>query len=252
MSGSARQRRVLAPGEVIQFRAKRRFLTTASMAFGPLLVGGTAGALAPLVSPWAAAAFVVTAVLARIVYVFTVPPKGGRRSYDVTATGLVVHTLEEHVVIPWHDVEDLFHRPPASTHRFRMITIHHEFLELFVRGREKPILVQGVYRQHVLSRLIIDQCREHLVRALWAEVDYYGEVHYGDFRVDRDGVHAFGELLRWRTDWRVRRYRREEGVVLTITAPDRQRITGQAPVEMIMRDLLAGQRVAVSRPPPSR
>ena len=28
----------------------------------------------------------------------------------VTATGLVVRTPEEHLVVPWHEVEDLFRR----------------------------------------------------------------------------------------------------------------------------------------------
>lgn len=80
-----RQRRELVPGEVIRFRNRRRFFTTASMALAPLAVGIP-------------------------VFVFTVPPKDGRRFYEVTAAELVIRTAEERRAIPWYEVRHLVHR----------------------------------------------------------------------------------------------------------------------------------------------
>jgi hypothetical protein len=237
----SRQRRELAAGEVVRFRNKRPFFTTLSMFVGPLLLGGSFAVLINTVSAWVAVVFAVVLILGRVVYVFAVPPKGGRRSYEVTATELVIRTPGARRVIPWHEVRELFHRPAASTQQVGYTTTYAEFLELF----PQQVRIQDVHRQYALTRLVIDQCRAHIVPTLLGAFDRDGEVEYGQFRLTRDGVHAPGGFLPWRADWSIRHFGRPDGVVVTVTAPDKQEVTGWVPVELIALDLLdtlAGRR----------
>jgi hypothetical protein len=276
-----RPRRDLAPGETIRFRNKRYFFTprnliaTAGLLPLPALVIGVG------TGPWAAGVFVGAVILGSVVFVSTVPPKGGWRWYEVTTAGLTIRTPEEHRVVPWREVEYLCHRPRAQTQEGVVMptyTTHYDYLELFLRrrgprthgGRQPPgpgrrrldvrrrramregdglIVIHGVNRQTTLSKLIIDQCREHVGRTLRAGFDRVGELDYGEFRITRDGVHAPDGFLPWRTDWRVLHFYKGDGIELIVSAPDDQQISGWVPEEMIVLDLLetlAEQR----RPPP--
>ncbi|MCK2239264.1 MULTISPECIES: hypothetical protein [unclassified Crossiella] len=251
MPATSRPRRELSAGATVRFRNKRHFFTTAAVA-SAVLLGMGAGGVAAALGPWAMVAFVCAVILGRVAFVFGVPPKGGRRYYEVTDRELVIRTPEEQLAIPWSEVGRLVHRPVATTQDGGYTTTHREHLELYRRRRaprtrggrgpdraaRRPIVIHGVFQQTTLSRLIIDHCREHLVRALRAEFDRDGELAYGDLRLTREGVHAPDGFLPWHTEWQYLHAYTEAGVLLTIAAPDEVTITGWVPVETIALDLL--------------
>lgn len=180
---------------------------------------------------------------------FTVPPKDGRRYYEVTAAELVIHTTEERRVIPWYDVKNLTHRPTASTRDRDSVgdytTTYHEYLELLTPSG--PVLIHGAHRQNALTKLVIDQCRARIGDALLARFDRDDVVTYGDFRLTHDGVHGSVGFLSWRTDWQIRRSSHTDGIRLTVTAPDKRETTGRVPVETIALDLLTTLAARQSR-----
>lgn len=246
-----RQRRELVPGEVIRFRNRRRFFTSTSMALTPLaaIISMFVFMFVFEMGRWGGGVGAATIILGWGVFVFTVPPKDGRRFYEVTAAELVIHTAEERRVIPWYEVRLLFHRPDAGTRGRDELgdytTTYHEYLELFTPSG--PVLIHGVHRQTILTKLVIDQCRGRFGDALLARFDRDGEVTYGDFRLTRDGVHGSVGFLSWRTDWQIRRSSHPDGIQLTVTAPDKREATGWVPVEMIALDLLTTLAARQSR-----
>ncbi len=243
--------------EVVRFRTKRRFLTTPALGAWLLLCAG-AGVLAMVASPWAGAALPVAAMAGRAVFVVAVPPRGGRRVYEVTPAELVVHAGGERLAIPWRDVEYVVHRPVAKTHDGGTVTTHWEHIELFLTSRrvsritglgrrrvfgrghrdDRRILIHGVHRQGALSKLVIERCRDRIVRRLRTALDRGREVEYGDFRLDGEGVRAPAGFLPWRTAWRIRHHHTAEGTNLVLTTPDGQVLGGWVPERTTAEELL--------------
>jgi len=219
------------------------------MALAPLAVGIPVFVFTFAVGPWGGGVAAATIILGWAVFVFTVPPKDGRRFYEVTAAELVIRTAEERRAIPWYEVRHLVHRPDAGTRGRDSVgdytTTHHEYLELLTPSG--PVLIHGVHRQTILTKLVIDQCRGRVGDALLARFDRDGVVTYGDFRLTRDGVHGSVGFLSWRTDWQIRRSSHTDGIRLTVTAPDKRDTHGWVPVEMIALDLLTTLAARQSR-----
>ncbi|MCK2241723.1 MULTISPECIES: hypothetical protein [unclassified Crossiella] len=241
----SRPARALAPGVVRQFRNQRHYFTTLILAMAGLF-GIAGGAVFALAGPWAGGLFAGGALLGRLAFIIWVPPKGGWRGYQVSAEQLIIRTPEDQLAIPWPAIGHLMHRPVATSQGFGTMTTYHDYIEVHLAAPAEGFLViHGVRRQAALSRLIIDQCREPVLRALRARFEHDGEVAYGQFRFARDGVHAPDGFLPWGTDWQARRFFHEDGVRLTVYGPKGAGINGWVPVEMIALDLLN----AVASPP---
>ncbi|GAB3568745.1 hypothetical protein GCM10027445_19320 [Amycolatopsis endophytica] len=219
-----------------RFRTQRRFLTT--IAYGSWLLLCTIGPLLFIfVGRWLAVGVAIAVVGGWGAFVVLVPPSGGRRFYEVTPGGLVVEMAGERLTIPWPGIEYVVHRPVAKTYQDGATTTHWETLELVLHDSTR-IFIHDVHRQGVLSKLIVQRCRDRIVHRLTAAFERTGEVEYGNFHFDREGARSPGGFLPWRGDWRIRHFRDGKGSSMMITAPGKRTIGGWVPEWTTARELV--------------
>ena len=159
-----------------RFHTRRRFLTTGAN-LGFLVLTCTCVPLV-VVSPWLALGVFVGVFVVWGVILAKVPPRGGRRFYEITDEALIVETTDSRTVVPWQDIEHLLHRPTAMTREGLDDVTHWEVLTLYLADGDR-IDIHGVHGQYRLSKQIVARCRDRIVQRLRTAFERDGEVTYG-------------------------------------------------------------------------
>jgi len=225
-----------------RFHTRRRFLTTGAN-LGFLVLTCTCVPLV-VVSPWLALGVFVGVFVVWGVILAKVPPRGGRRFYEITDEALIVETTDSRTVVPWQDIEHLLHRPTAMTREGLDDVTHWEVLTLYLADGDR-IDIHGVHGQYRLSKQIVARCRDRIVQRLRTAFERDGEVTYGALHLSPAGVRTPDGFLPWSGDWRFIHVLTQDGSTMRIVGPAKQAVKAWVPEWTSARELVTTLKAAL-------